>query len=180
MTRGDDLVLRDPVEARPRSLETITAVLSVHDLLQAKRLVSRNGLRRGPAHQPEKGEGVADCAVCDLRRRRVLVLPAFERERVASDRAHGFGRSHAVAPIALEPAHAALPSAAHAVGIGAEPTLDESTDTQHAGEGALALGVREGLYVAGVVPRPEHGEGLRRRARRVQVEEHVMLTQQGT
>src|SRR5689334_24143472 len=100
MSRGDDVSLREAIEARPAALETVVGMIPVHDLFDAQRLVARYGLGHGCVDDAQERERIADRAVGHVQRGGVVMLSAFERDRIAALRAHVLGGADAVPPIA--------------------------------------------------------------------------------
>ena len=113
------------------------------------------------------------------------MLSAFERDRVAADRAHVFGGADAVARIGIEwvrrlPRHFRVREApVNADRIGFQPAIDESIDAQMPRHRTLFIVVAKRLQRPGIIDRPQHGECAVSGARGMQIQQHVMLREQG-
>ena len=130
------------------------------------------------------GQGITNGTVGHLRRLRVVVLATFQRNGVATLRAHVLGGAHAIQRVGAEQLCALVRLGArqallHTHGKGGQPAFHDALGAQAAHQGFFFCGACEGFQRARIVLRPQHRKRLCRRLKRVQIKQDIVLRQHG-
>ena len=175
-TAGDDLPGRDRIARSPGSLKSVALSLAEDDIHHPNDSLGRD-LRRRSVNQTEMRQGIDDGRIGDFGGLRILVRAAFQGDGVASREAHIFGGAD---PFGNRLARMAEPlTLREEAAIDIEPTVDDDRGAEPCGEGALRGGMAERLDRTRIVEGAGKNERLALTPERVDVEQDIMLPQQG-
>ena len=184
VAHANGIACRNPVVAGPGAGEVVLRMVAINDLGQAQEFnVCPRGWRRF-VHQPQMRQRVANRPVGHLGCGGVVVLAAFQRDRVAARSAHVFGGAHAVAGVGAEQPGAlggvgARQTLLHAHRVGGEPALDDPPGAEPQRQGLLQRRVAHRFQITGIVGRANHGKRFTPGPKGMQVQQYVVSCQQG-
>ena len=175
-TAGNDLPGSDRIARSPSAIEPVALGLAEDNICYPNNGLGRD-LRRRSVDQVEMRQGVDDGCVADFSGLRILVRTAFQGDGVASRKAHVLGGADAFGTRLVRMAEPLTLREEAAVDI--EPAVDDDGGAEPRSEGALGCGMAERLDRPCIVEGAGKNERLALTPERVDVEQDIMLPQQG-